>query len=68
MCLSKSEEKTPPKLPLLVPKSKEGSTSQDTDAEDDDDEGDAMPMVEEEAVDVVMVAELPQGHIDPRVQ
>ena len=45
-----------------------GSTSQDTNAEDDEDEGDVGPAVEEEAKDDETMAELPQGPIDQWVQ
>ena len=63
--MSESEEKTPPKLPLPVLKSKEGSTYQDTNAED---EGDATPVAEKKVQDDETTIELPQGHIDPWVQ
>ena len=56
-----SEEKSSHKLPLLVPKSKENSTSQAID-EDNDEEGRKEESKEEPA------SELPQGPIDPRVQ
>ena len=65
----KSKEKTLPKLPLLVPKSKEGCTYlPDTDTEDDEDKGDAVLATKEEVADDETVAKMPKGPIDPRVQ
>ena len=68
--MSESEEKTPPKIPLLVPKSKKGSTSHDIYVRDDEDKGDAALTTKEEVEDDEIAIELPprayisQGLID----
>ena len=51
-----------------MPKSNEGSTSQDIDAEDDDNEGDVAPVTVKKGEDDKMAVKLPKGPRDPQVQ
>ena len=65
--MNNSKEKTPPKLLLLVSRSKEGSTGSDTDIEEDNAGGEADLKEAEVSIDNKPVVEPSQDLIDPRV-